>query len=1181
VASFSYAGLQILVTANMRKFGPDVRREAVRVGTQAGAEISGRLSRSFSTLGRALAPVAKTAANVLGVGAAAVGAFGVASFRTAARVGEMDASLRALAKANRVSYPEMQRQVRAIRAQGIEAGVAQDVVAQFTRNQLKLADSSKLARVAQDAAVISGRNSSEVTADLIHGITTQNSLVLRNAGVNVQAGQAIAAYAKAQGKSVQQLTNAERSQAVLNAVLAEGRNVAGAYAAAMEEPGKVLRSFPRLIDDIKLSVGQGLVQAFGPLILNAYKLTKEFSAAIAEGGKLRPIFDAIGQAVTRVVRPFTAMTERARAFIKAIPPGQVKAIADGIRRFGPAGLAAGAGLAAFAGKNILGNVRALQPVLAGLAPVVDQLKGAFSALPLPAKLAVGAFALLMAVSPEFRKAVFEVVAVLLDGLKPVLAEIVRAVRSLVPFVVNLARALGPVLAAVLRGVLVPVLKVLAAVLKVIAPIITPLTYAWLAWKAATAAQAAALAISNAAATVAAVKTIAMSVATKAAAAAQWLLNAAMAANPIGLVIVAIAALAAAFIFLWTRSSAFRSFWIGLWQGILTAVRFVWNWVKSNWPLLLGILSGPIGLAAVLILRHWSTIRSWTATTWNFIRNTITAALNIIRGAVAAAWNVTIGPIFNRIRQGAAAVGRAFEGMRRIVGQAMNGLRDAVRAPLRWTAFSVINPFLRGANKLLGKIGLSIPLIPSFHAGGRIPGYGGGDIRPAWLEPGEAVVRKELARRPDFQAWARQHRIPGFQQGGLVGPAPMWNPIDWGKGLLGKAGGIAFGALNKIKDLADPVMKLIRFAAFEAFKLGVKPIRKLAEGAAAASVPPHFWRQVVGKLGLKAIDGLVNFISGKVEPEYGGGPGVAALAAEVMRKFPGLSVTSALRPGDPGYHGKGWARDLGGPVGLMNRAGAWMQQTMTNWLLEGIHNPSLSVKNYKRVPSGFWGGEWPAHADHIHMAADPGKGGGGPSFSGGGMALRAIVDRIARGFGVGWAVNLALQRLRVESNFVRNAVNRWDINWQNGTPSVGIAQIIGPTFAAYSGPYRTRGPFLYGVSLDDVAQVYTMFNYSISRYGKSGLSRAWGGTQGYASGGVVSEPVLGLGLRTGTPYTFAERGPELVSPLRQGTSWDPAAPGQQRRQITVNVYPQQGQSEEEIAAAVSRRLGWAIRTGRTV
>lgn len=54
-------------------------------------------------------------------------------------------------------------------------------------------------------------------------------------------------------------------------------------------------------------------------------------------------------------------------------------------------------------------------------------------------------------------------------------------------------------------------------------------------------------------------------------------------------------------------------------------------------------------------------------------------------------------------------------------------------------------------------------------GMRIPGYGGGDIYPAMLEPGEAVVPKHLvgALAPFLGA----HGVPGFASGGVAGTVP--------------------------------------------------------------------------------------------------------------------------------------------------------------------------------------------------------------------------------------------------------------------------------------------------------------------------------------------------------------------------------------------------------------------------
>ena len=85
--------------------------------------------------------------------------------------------------------------------------------------------------------------------------------------------------------------------------------------------------------------------------------------------------------------------------------------------------------------------------------------------------------------------------------------------------------------------------------------------------AGTAAAVAAFKLSALAATAA---TQGMTLAQKAAAAAQAALNVVMSANPIGLVILAITALVAAFMLLWNNSESFREFWINLWEKIKTA-----------------------------------------------------------------------------------------------------------------------------------------------------------------------------------------------------------------------------------------------------------------------------------------------------------------------------------------------------------------------------------------------------------------------------------------------------------------------------------------------------------------------------------------------------------------------------------------------------------------------------------
>lgn len=68
--------------------------------------------------------------------------------------------------------------------------------------------------------------------------------------------------------------------------------------------------------------------------------------------------------------------------------------------------------------------------------------------------------------------------------------------------------------------------------------------------------------------------------TKIVTAAQWLLNAAMSANPITLIVIAIAALVAAFVVLWNKSDSFREFWINLWEKVKSAVSAFLEFFKN-------------------------------------------------------------------------------------------------------------------------------------------------------------------------------------------------------------------------------------------------------------------------------------------------------------------------------------------------------------------------------------------------------------------------------------------------------------------------------------------------------------------------------------------------------------------------------------------------------------------------
>ena len=79
---------------------------------------------------------------------------------------------------------------------------------------------------------------------------------------------------------------------------------------------------------------------------------------------------------------------------------------------------------------------------------------------------------------------------------------------------------------------------------------------------------------------------------------------------------------------------------------------VFGWLKSNWPYLVGILTGPIGLAAAAIYKNWDAIQRATTSAWNSISSTITNVVNTVKNTVSnfaqAVWDVFQGSLTNAI-----------------------------------------------------------------------------------------------------------------------------------------------------------------------------------------------------------------------------------------------------------------------------------------------------------------------------------------------------------------------------------------------------------------------------------------------------------------------------------------------------------------------------------------------------
>ncbi len=170
---------------------------------------------------------------------------------------------------------------------GIAMVESRQAMARLIQAQVDLTNASDLARIAQDAAVIGATNSSEAFNRLTVGIQTGNLRILRSVGLNLQWEQSYRSLAQELGKTVGDLTEQERVQARVNAVIQAGAGIAGTYEDAMGTAGKMLGSMRRLVDDLKTSLGQVGIVAFTEAVFGSADALESMQKAVDDVGPER------------------------------------------------------------------------------------------------------------------------------------------------------------------------------------------------------------------------------------------------------------------------------------------------------------------------------------------------------------------------------------------------------------------------------------------------------------------------------------------------------------------------------------------------------------------------------------------------------------------------------------------------------------------------------------------------------------------------------------------------------------------------------------------------------------------------------------------------------------------------------------------------------------------------------
>lgn len=211
-------------------------------------------------------------------------------------------------------------------------------------------------------------------------------------------------------------------------------------------------------------------------------------------------------------------------------------------------------------------------------------------------------------------------------------------------------------------------------------------------------------------------------AAKIATAVQWLWNASILGFPALWVVAALIAIAAAVYVVIKYHKQIGAFFVRVWHGFLGILKDVWKWIKGNWPYLLGVLTGPFGLAAAWIYKHWDSVKSffiklgkdiaapfeavgkWIINAWGPVSNFFVNLAKVIAAPYIWLWHNVFDPVFH----GIAKVIQVFN---QIITSAFNLWVDLMKillAPVvNWLWHSVLDPAYQGMAKTVQWIWNSI------------------------------------------------------------------------------------------------------------------------------------------------------------------------------------------------------------------------------------------------------------------------------------------------------------------------------------------------------------------------------------------------------------------------------------------------------------------------------------------
>lgn len=468
------------------------------------------------------------------------------------------------------------------------------------------------------------------------------------------------------------------------------------------------------------------------------------------------------------------------------------------------------------------------------------------------------------------------------------------------------------------------------------------------------------------------------------------------------------------------------------------------------------------------------------------------------------------------------IAEAFSSGGEVIKKAFNGVFNGVIKAIS----KPVNGIIGGANWVLNKLGADeiTPWTPEYfyengtpnggHPGGTMMVNDGAGAEMVIAPSGQAFIPK--GKNVVMNAPKGTHVLTAEETAQVTGnKRPKYR--------YAKGTGFFDGLKNSIGDIFD-------YATDPA-----KLVSKVFDGLGVLDGLTKFPLEVGSAILKKATSSMIDKVKGLFESGGNldlstGNLGVykylADVAQQVMSKFGGFVATSGYRPGDPHDHGKRNAIDIAIP-GVTNgssqyaAAGRYAFEKFASKVGYVIANNKVADRSGKSGTGihDNWV-NWAAggHMDHVHISGvkDPqAASGSGENFTGNVGAYASIAKRALAMTGQYSTANLnaLLNQMRTESNGNARAINNWDINAKNGTPSKGLMQVIDPTFREYA--MKGYNSNIY----DPLSNILASIRYTLSRYGS--LTAGWWGV-GYENGGLITQQHLAM--------VGEKNRPEMVIPL---------------------------------------------------